>query len=99
VAYTSTGQTALRLARRRPLQPVLALSPDLNVCRKLALVWGIEPRTAGHPDSVESMTTIALGVVSDIGLALPGHRVLILAGIPFGSPGSANILRLAYTAR
>ena len=99
VAYTATGQTALRLARRRPLQPVLALTPDIAVGRRLALVWGIEPRTAGHPDSVESMTAIALGVVSAIGLAEPGQRVLILAGTPFGSPGSANILRLAYVPR
>ena len=45
------------------------------------------------------MTAIALGVVSAIGLAEPGQRVLILAGTPFGSPGSANILRLAYVPR
>ena len=99
VAYTATGQTALRLARRRPLQPTLALTPDINVARKLSLVWGIEPRTAGHPDSVESMTQIAVGIAAGIGLAEPGQRVLILAGIPFGAPGSANILRLAYLPR
>jgi len=99
VAYTATGQTALRLARRRPLQPTLALTPDINVARRLSLVWGIEPRIAGHPDSVESMTEIAVRIAADIGLAGPGQRVLILAGIPFGSPGSANILRLAHTPR
>ncbi len=99
VAFTATGQTALRLARRRPLQPVLALTPDIAVARRLALVWGIEPRTSGHVDSVETMTTIAVSAAAVIGLAGPGQRVLILAGIPFGSPGSANILRLAYTPR
>ncbi len=99
VAYTATGQTALRLARRRPLQPVMALTPDIAVARKLALVWGLEPRTAGHVDSVEKMTETAVQMAAKLALAAPGQRVLILAGIPFGSPGSANILRLAYTPR
>jgi pyruvate kinase len=98
-AYTATGQTALRLARRRPLQPVLALTPDIKVARRMALVWGVEPRVAPHPDSVESMTQIALQAAAATGLAHTGQRMLILAGMPFGSPGSANILRLAYVPR
>jgi pyruvate kinase len=98
-AYTATGRTALGLARRRPLQPVLALTPDLAVARRLALVWGVEPRVAPHPDSVESMTELALTYASKAGLARFGQRILILAGMPFGSPGSANILRLAYVQR
>ena len=59
-AYPATGQTALRLAQRRPLQPMLALTPEITVARRLALVWGAEPRLAAHPDSVESMTRIAI---------------------------------------
>lgn len=98
-AYTATGQTALRLAQRRPLQPTLALTPEIGIARRLSLVWGTEPRLATHPDSVESMTRIAIETASEIGLASPGSRVLILAGIPFGAPGAANILRLAYVPR
>ena len=89
----------MRLAQRRPLQPTLALTPEITIARRLALVWGTEPRLAPHPDSVESMTQIALEMASEIGLASPGSRVLILAGIPFGAPGAANILRLAYVPR
>jgi len=98
-AYTATGKTALGLARRRPLQATLALSPNIDVARRLALVWGVEPRVAPHPDSVESMTVQALMVAQDIGLAGPGERMLVLAGMPFGSPGAANILRLAHVPR
>jgi pyruvate kinase len=97
--YTATGKTALRLARRRPLQPLLALTPDIAVARRLALVWGVEARIAPHPDSVESMTQIAVRAAADTGLAKHGQRMLILAGMPFGSPGAANILRLAYVPR
>lgn len=99
VAYTATGQTAKRLARRRPLQPVMALTPEIRIARRLALLWGVEPRVAPHPDSVESMTQMALETAKAIELAKPGQRVLVLAGLPFGAPGSANILRLAYVPR
>ena len=98
-AYTATGTTVRGLSRRRPLQPILALTPDVVVARRLALVWGTEPRVTVHPDSVESMTRIAIEMATAIGLAKAGDRVLILAGMPFGAPGAANILRLAHVGR
>jgi pyruvate kinase len=98
-AYTATGTTVRGLSRRRPLQPILALTPDVVVARRLALVWGTEPRVTIHPDSVESMTRIAIEMATAIGLAKAGDRVLILAGMPFGAPGAANILRLAHVGR
>ncbi len=96
VAFTATGATARRLARERPLQPVVALTPDLKVARRLALVWGLEPRVAKDPGDVDEMTAEAVEVVAELGLAKPGERILILAGVPFGAPGSANLLRLAH---
>jgi pyruvate kinase len=98
-AYTATGKTALRLARRRPLQATLALTPEIRIARRLGLLWGCEPRVTVHPDSVESMTDLAIAIASNIGLAEPGERMLILAGMPFGAPGAANILRLAHVPR
>ena len=54
VAFTTTGVTALRLARERPLQPVLALTADIGVARRLALVWGLEPRVAEQPKGLDT---------------------------------------------
>jgi pyruvate kinase len=65
----------------------------------MTLIWGVEPRVAPHPDSVESMTQMAVQTAAATGLARPGQRMLVLAGMPFGSPGAANILRLAYVPR
>jgi pyruvate kinase len=96
VAFTATGATARRLARERPLQPVVALTPELKVARRLALVWGLEPRVATDPKSVDEMTAEAVQTVSDMGLAKSAERILILAGVPFGAPGSANLLRFAH---
>jgi pyruvate kinase len=96
VSFTATGWTARLLARERPLQPVLALTPDPRVARRLALVWGLEPRVGADPDSLEDMTAEAVQVAAQLGMARPGERVLIVAGTPFGAPGSANLLRLAH---
>ena len=96
VSFTSTGFTAKLMARERPLQPVLALTTSLNVARQLALVWGLEPRIAQDPESLDDMTAEAVATAVRLGMAKPGERILIVAGTPFGAPGSANLLRLAH---
>jgi pyruvate kinase len=96
VAFTTTGATARRLARERPLQPVIALTPNAWAARRLALVWGLEPRVGSEPESLEGMTEEACALAAGLGLALPGQRVLIVAGTPFGAPGAANLLRVAH---
>ena len=94
--FTTTGQTALRLARERPLQPTLALTPSLATARKLALLWGAEPRVVNEPTDPEDLARVAVAEAVANGLVAPGQRVLILAGLPMGSPGAANILRIAH---
>jgi pyruvate kinase len=98
-AFTTTGQTALRLARERPLQPTLAITPHIATARRLALAWGVEPRIAPELDDPEALTRIAVDLALETGLAGHGQRVLILAGLPLRSPGAANILRIAHTPR
>lgn len=94
--FTTTGQTAMRLARERPLQPTLALTPYLATARKLALLWGVEARIVPEPQDPEELSRVAVEQAVENGLADPGQRVLILAGLPMGSPGAANILRIAH---
>ena len=99
VTYTTTGGTARRVARERPLLPVLAIAPDETVARRLGLVWGLEPRVASQPRGIAAMTDEAAHMAADLGLAGPGDRVLILAGPPMGSPGAANLLRITHAPR
>jgi pyruvate kinase len=98
-AYTASGSTALRMSRQRPLQPVLALTPRVETARRLALAWGLEPRIAGDPVDLDDMTSRALDAAEESGLAKPGQAVLIVAGVPFGTPGATNLFRLAYVTR
>jgi pyruvate kinase len=96
VVFTSTGATARLLARERPLHIILALTPNPSVARRLALVWGIEPRLAADPDNVDSMTAEAVSSAIRVASAQPSTRILIVAGTPFGAPGSTNLLRIAH---
>lgn len=96
VVFTTLGGTARRMARERPLQPVIALTPSPDTARRLSLVWGLEPRLGRQPSSLEDVTEEAVRHAVDAGLAQPGQRILILAGTPFGAPGAANLLRLAH---
>jgi len=98
-AFTTTGRTALRLARERPLQPILALTPNLHAARKLALVWGVEPRVVPQIGDAEELAKLAVEQAMLTELAQPNQRVIILAGLPMGSPGAANILRIAHAPR
>jgi pyruvate kinase len=96
VAYTTTGGTARRVARERPLHPVLAIAPSETVARQLGLVWGLEPRVAAQARDIAAMTDEAARLAGDLGLAGPGERVLIIAGPPMGAPGAANLLRITH---
>jgi pyruvate kinase len=99
VAYTNTGGTARRVARERPLHPVLALTPDERVARRLGLVWGLEPRVAAQSADIGAMTDEAASLAAELGLAAAGERVLIIAGPPLGAPGAANLLRIAHAPK
>jgi len=96
VVFTTLGGTARRMARERPLRPILALTPNPDTARRLTLVWGLEPRLGKAPTSLEDVTEDAVNSAMEFGLAEPGQRILILAGTPFGAPGAANLLRLAH---
>lgn len=95
VAFTERGTTALRIARERPLQPILALTPNENSARRLALLWGAETRIIDKFKDIEEMAEIAAKYSSSVGLATSGERIVIIAGIPFGRPGATNMLRIA----
>lgn len=95
VAFTDRGTTALRISRERPLQPILALTPNPKSARKLALVWGLESRVVRDPKSGSDMAKIASQLTSGIGLTKTGDRIVVVAGVPFGTPGATNLLRIA----
>lgn len=94
VCYTSSGHTSMRAARERPDAPILSLSPDLVVSRKLALTWGVHSVHIQTPEDLTQLSPIAIGVAQEQGVAKIGHPIVILAGMPFGQSGTTNMLRI-----
>lgn len=95
VAYTLSGTTAARVARRRPEVPILALTPDRGTARRLCLLWGAHSVQAAEVETYEAMVEGAIAHAVEEGFARPGDRVVIAAGIPFAVTGTTNNIRIA----
>lgn len=98
VAWTASGATALRIARERPYTPILALTPSTNTARRLALVWGVHAIVGEDPKDVDDMAHVGAHVAREQEFANPGQRIILVAGVPFGTPGATNMLRIAFVS-
>lgn len=94
VAFTASGTTALRVARKRPKVPLVSLSPDAGTARRLALLWGAHCIVAEDIASYDEMLDRARTQVLREGAARQGDTIVIIAGVPFGRPGTTNNLRV-----
>ena len=99
VSYTTSGATALRAARERPSAPILVLTSNHGTARRLALLWGAHCVHAADVRRFADMVQTAVRIAHREGIAEPGQRVVITAGVPFGTPGATNTLRIAWVDR
>jgi pyruvate kinase len=96
VTYTTSGSTALRATRERPRVPILGLIPNLATARRLALAWGIHCVHTEDAEDFTDMVEKACRVAVAENFAESGGRLVVTAGVPFGTPGSTNTLRIAW---
>lgn len=96
LCFTSSGTTGLRAARERPAVPIIALSPVVETARRLALTWGLYCVVTRDATDLDDMVDLACRIAYDEEFAKPGDRIIISAGVPLGTPGSTNMLRIAY---
>ena len=93
--FTSTGSSARRVARERPSVPVLVLTPSGSVARKVALLWGAHSVTIKEIGSFEEMIAKGKRMALRHGICKAGAKLVMMAGVPFGTPGSTNVLHVA----
>jgi pyruvate kinase len=96
VTFTTSGSTALRAARERPEAPILCLTQNERTARRLVLCWGTHTHVSEEFASFTKMVDKACEVAKTEGFADPGETIAITAGVPFGTPGATNILRIAW---
>ena len=98
VCYTGSGTTGLRAARERPSVPIIALSPVARTARRLSIVWGLHCVVTEDANDLDDMVDRACRIAASERFAKPGDRVIISAGVPLGTPGATNMLRIAFVA-
>ncbi|USI73993.1 pyruvate kinase [Sphingomonas morindae] len=94
VCYTSSGGTVRRVSRERPRVPMLALTPKLETARRLGLVWGTHAVHTRDIASFEEMVAKARRMALRARVAKGGDPVVLMAGVPFGTPGATNVLHV-----
>jgi len=94
-SFTASGTTAMRAARERPRTPIVALSPVVGTARRLSIVWGLHCIVGEERTDVDGMVDRACEIAESEGFAKPGERIIVTAGVPLGTPGATNMLRIA----
>ncbi len=98
IVFTLSGSTARRVARERPPVPVLLLTPSLKTARRAALMWGTHAVTTRDIGSFEEMIGKGKRMALRQGFGVAGSKLVALAGVPFGTPGSTNLLHIVTLA-
>jgi pyruvate kinase len=96
ICWTFSGSTALRVARERPGPPTVAISPNVATARRLSLIWGVHCIVAEDAHDQDDMVERACRLAFKDGFARAGQRVIVVAGVPLGTPGATNMLRIAF---
>jgi len=94
IVFTGSGSTARRVARERPVAPMLVLTPSPKTARRLALLWGAHPVQTRDIGSFEEMIAKGKRMALRNGFGTAGSKLIALAGVPFGTPGSTNLLHV-----
>ncbi|MDB5662129.1 MAG: pyruvate kinase [Sphingomonas bacterium] len=98
VCFTLSGSTARRISRERPSVPLLVLTPKVQTARRLGLLWGSHAVRTRDVKDFEEMVGKAKRMALRHGLGKAGDRIVIMAGVPFGMPGSTNVLHVVRLA-
>ncbi len=93
--FTSSGTTALLTARERPRVPIIAMTNHVGTARRLALTWGTECVITGELERFKQAVVNAARAARAGGYADASDQILVTAGVPFNTPGTTNILRVA----
>lgn len=94
ITYTTSGSTTMRAARERPQVPILCITSTAGTARRLAMVWGVHAIYIAQEQRFSAVVARATELARQEGFASSGDKVVITAGVPMGTPGSTNVLRI-----
>ncbi len=97
VTPTESGSTARWVSKLRPRQPILALSQHLSTVRRLNLCWGVHPFLIPEWKDTDEMIERSKRMPKELGIASKGEKIVIIAGVPIGTPGTTNLIKVEIT--
>ena len=94
IAPTESGHTAKMISKYRPKAPILAITSDIRICRRLTLVWGVQTEYRERANSTDEMLQHAMEAAQDAKFVSNGDTVIITAGLPIGETGMTNMMKI-----
>jgi len=94
VCPTLTGRTARYISSHRPAVPTLALSPRLDVVRRCSIYWGVQAKHHEEPHDTPTLLEVCSQQAKNHGVAEPGDKIGITAGLPAGEAGGTNLFKV-----
>jgi pyruvate kinase len=94
ITLTTSGKSARRMSKFRPVQPIVAATPRIKTLHQLALSWGVYPVLALNQEDIERLFLHAIDCAKQIDLVSEGDKVVITAGAPLNTTGTTNLLKV-----
>ncbi|PGL69152.1 pyruvate kinase [Bacillus sp. AFS055030] len=94
IAPTESGHTAKMISKYRPKAPILAITSDIRICRRLSLVWGVQTQYRERANSTDEMLQHAMDAAQEAKYVSNGDTVIITAGLPIGETGMTNMMKI-----
>ena len=94
IAVTKSGETARRVSKFRPVEAIVAATPELKTFHQLSLSWGVLPVLALNQDNEEKLFMHAVDCAKQTDIVSKGDTVVITAGLPLNTPGTTNLLKV-----
>jgi pyruvate kinase len=94
VTPTESGSTARWVSRLRPRQPILALSRHLSTIKRLNICWGVYPVLVSDWKDTDHMLERSKIIPKELGMASPGGRIIVIAGVPISIPRTTNLIKV-----
>ncbi|MGH9775288.1 MAG: pyruvate kinase [Candidatus Acidiferrales bacterium] len=91
--FTESGSSARLISKYRPRAPIIAFSQNAETRRKMSLYWGVTPRSIQRVADIDELAAIAEKRLGEEKLVRRGDVIALVAGTPFGVPGTTNFLK------
>jgi len=94
IVFSNSGKSAKLVSAMRPAAKILTISPNINVCRQVSLLWGVQSINSRDANGWKDMMSISKEIINKLKFIKKNDFVIITAGLPFGKAGMTNMIRL-----